>query len=254
MAAFRPAEVDELLARTGRRCCICGRLHSIQVHHIVPSEEGGSDEIDNAIPLCPNCHAAVHHGISSGSATRGYTVRELKHHRARAILGNQEASNDDRMEELIKILEFRAEVIERDLQKHYETEVKECLAKFLSLHSQHVAALRQRQYVLAHEILQKINNLSYSLETSEAGLHRRLGADYAMLGMEAYSKGALMCGYVAGDLRRKSKHYPGLKVLYWADPELPLAGCPPILGVPEDVAKRYFLLFFSPAILGPFPF
>jgi hypothetical protein len=28
----------------------------VQVHHIIPEEHGGPDTIDNAAPLCPNCH------------------------------------------------------------------------------------------------------------------------------------------------------------------------------------------------------
>lgn len=28
----------------------------MDVHHIVPEGKGGTDDIDNAAPLCPNCH------------------------------------------------------------------------------------------------------------------------------------------------------------------------------------------------------
>jgi len=83
--AFKQAEIDQLLADTGRRCCICGTLHGVQVHHIVPREDGGSDDIDNAISLCPNCHDEVHSGYASGRTTRAYTVNELKLHRKRTI-------------------------------------------------------------------------------------------------------------------------------------------------------------------------
>jgi len=37
------------------RCCRCQELGP-QVHHIIPTEFGGGDEVDNAAPLCPNCH------------------------------------------------------------------------------------------------------------------------------------------------------------------------------------------------------
>ena len=57
---FRPQDVEELLARTGRMCAICKGRHRVQVHHITPVSEGGADEIVNAIPLCPNCHDEVH--------------------------------------------------------------------------------------------------------------------------------------------------------------------------------------------------
>lgn len=87
---FKQSEVDKLLADTGRRCCICGILHNIQVHHIIPQEDGGSDEIDNAIPLCPNCHDHVHIKYSKGRTTRSYTPNELKLHRERTIRSVQE--------------------------------------------------------------------------------------------------------------------------------------------------------------------
>jgi len=81
--AFRKKEIDELLVKTGHVCCI-GRNRcpsSVSVHHIVPTSEGGTDDIDNAIPLCPNCHDAVHGSKASGRTTRAYTPKELKRHR-----------------------------------------------------------------------------------------------------------------------------------------------------------------------------
>jgi hypothetical protein len=83
--AFKTGEVEQLLADTGRRCCVCGKLHGIQVHHIVPKEKGGSDDIDNAITLCPNCHDEVHQLYIGGMVTRTYTYEELKLHRKRTI-------------------------------------------------------------------------------------------------------------------------------------------------------------------------
>lgn len=82
---FKPTEADKLLSDTGRRCCICGTLHKVQLHHIVPKEDGGADDIDNAIALCPNCHDEVHSRYSSGRTTRTYTANELKLHRQRTI-------------------------------------------------------------------------------------------------------------------------------------------------------------------------
>lgn len=38
-------------------CVACGtRNASIEVHHVDPKENGGSDEIENLVALCPNCH------------------------------------------------------------------------------------------------------------------------------------------------------------------------------------------------------
>ena len=89
---FQQAEVEELLAATGRRCCLCKKLHQVQVHHIVPKEQGGTDDIDNAIPLCPNCHDEVHGRQGPGRTTRSYSPEELKLHRQRAIQRAQQRS------------------------------------------------------------------------------------------------------------------------------------------------------------------
>jgi hypothetical protein len=82
---FNQKDAEKLLADTGRRCCICYSLHNVQLHHITPVEEGGTDNIDNAIPLCPNCHDEVHGRYASGRTTRTYTPNELKLHRQRTI-------------------------------------------------------------------------------------------------------------------------------------------------------------------------
>ena len=78
---FDKTEAAQLLADCGRRCCICGHLHRVQVHHIVPDD----DRIENGIPLCPPCHNEVHIDYSQGRTTRVYTPVELKMHRKRTI-------------------------------------------------------------------------------------------------------------------------------------------------------------------------
>lgn len=37
------------------RCCRCQSI-GVEIHHIIPQSEGGPDTIDNAAPLCANCH------------------------------------------------------------------------------------------------------------------------------------------------------------------------------------------------------
>lgn len=78
---FDKTETEQLLADCGRRCCICGKLHRVQVHHIIP----GDDNIENGIPLCPNCHDEAHTAYSPGRTTRAYSPAELKLHKKRTI-------------------------------------------------------------------------------------------------------------------------------------------------------------------------
>lgn len=37
------------------QCCLCHDL-GVEIHHIVPQGQDGSDEEENAAPLCPTCH------------------------------------------------------------------------------------------------------------------------------------------------------------------------------------------------------
>jgi hypothetical protein len=37
------------------RCCRCHQI-GVDIHHIIPQSQGGTDLIDNAAPLCQNCH------------------------------------------------------------------------------------------------------------------------------------------------------------------------------------------------------
>jgi 5-methylcytosine-specific restriction endonuclease McrA len=47
----------------GSACVICGFDHVVEVHHIIPRSQGGPDDLDNLVPLCPNHHAMAHMGL-----------------------------------------------------------------------------------------------------------------------------------------------------------------------------------------------
>ena len=53
--AFSEALKAQVRGRARFRCCRCHEI-GVEVHHIVPQAAGGSDEVDNAAPLCPSCH------------------------------------------------------------------------------------------------------------------------------------------------------------------------------------------------------
>jgi len=72
--------VDRMMVKCARRCCICRRFRptKLQVHHIVPRSQGGTDDDDNLIVTCISCHADVH---SQVPFTRRFSTEELKGHR-----------------------------------------------------------------------------------------------------------------------------------------------------------------------------
>ncbi|MFH0889036.1 MAG: HNH endonuclease signature motif containing protein [Planctomycetota bacterium] len=46
---------QEVKRKSAFRCCRCHEI-GIDVHHIIPESQEGSNDIDNAAPLCQNCH------------------------------------------------------------------------------------------------------------------------------------------------------------------------------------------------------
>ncbi len=44
-------------------------LPFLEVHHVIPLADGGSDVVSNAVALCPNCHRRCHHATDRENAT-----------------------------------------------------------------------------------------------------------------------------------------------------------------------------------------
>lgn len=63
---------DELyFERANRRCEYCGEeIDHFEVHHITPRSDGGQNDPDNLIVLCPNCHSKADRGSISKSRLR----------------------------------------------------------------------------------------------------------------------------------------------------------------------------------------
>ena len=74
---------ERALLACARRCCVCHRFKgvNIEVHHIVPAAKGGSDNWENAIPLCFDCHSAAGHYNADHSKGTKYSPEELRGHR-----------------------------------------------------------------------------------------------------------------------------------------------------------------------------
>lgn len=81
--AFSDKVKEDALVACGRHCCICRKFcgNNIEVHHIKPHAEGGSDSFENAIPLCFDCHAEVGQYNSNHPKGTKFTERELRRHR-----------------------------------------------------------------------------------------------------------------------------------------------------------------------------
>ena len=53
-----------LLTQTGYKCGNpnCRGIITLEIHHIIQVVDGGGNELENLLPLCPTCHALHHAG------------------------------------------------------------------------------------------------------------------------------------------------------------------------------------------------
>ena len=122
---FSQPEVEQLLAACHRRCCICHRFCGVKMEtdHIVPQAEQGSDAIENAIPVCFDCHAEIHSYNDQHPRGRKFRSNELRQHKAEwlricrqhpeVFASARRDSSVGPLQALIDELEFNLKVAER---------------------------------------------------------------------------------------------------------------------------------------------
>lgn len=55
---------EAILHRDNYSCQLCGKKHTLlEVHHIIWRSRGGSDDEDNLIMVCHDCHSKIHEGL-----------------------------------------------------------------------------------------------------------------------------------------------------------------------------------------------
>jgi 5-methylcytosine-specific restriction endonuclease McrA len=69
-ATIPPSVRREVLARDGHRCRTagCGSARFLDVHHVGPRVDGGTNDPDNLITLCAACHRMIHDRVDGGAA------------------------------------------------------------------------------------------------------------------------------------------------------------------------------------------
>lgn len=78
-------------------CCLCKAI-GVEVHHIIPQEEGGLDLEENAAPLCPSCHET--YGANPQKRKFIREARDLWYE----ICEKRYASDPDRLDEIKRLL------------------------------------------------------------------------------------------------------------------------------------------------------
>ncbi len=68
-STIAPSMRAAVLARDRHRCTRCGATRFLEIHHVVPRAEGGSNRADNLTTLCSRCHR-FHHTRNTKDARR----------------------------------------------------------------------------------------------------------------------------------------------------------------------------------------
>jgi hypothetical protein len=98
-------------------CSLCHAVY-VEVHHIVPESEGGSDTEDNAAPLCPSCHETY-----GGNPDKRKFIREARDFWYE-ICAKRFFGDADRLKQISELVERSA--TKQDVDKVIE-QVKEML-------------------------------------------------------------------------------------------------------------------------------
>lgn len=81
--SFSTSVRNEAFVKSARHCCAC-HLHkgrNLEIHHILPKEQGGQDTFENAIVLCFECHADAGHYFAGHPKGSKFSIQELIMHR-----------------------------------------------------------------------------------------------------------------------------------------------------------------------------
>ncbi|MFL5759200.1 MAG: HNH endonuclease [Thermomicrobiales bacterium] len=125
------------------RCCICQRPSvSLEAHHIVPQADGGSDDQDNAAPLCPTCHEE--YGANPEKRTAIRVQRDFWYE----ICKRRYAADPDKLDEIIRSTQAIKSLVETLMGTQSESdytvrdvqEIAEALKDYLYFTITHVLA------------------------------------------------------------------------------------------------------------------
>ena len=119
----------------------------------------------------------------------------------RIEISTYESKLRDNLDQLVAILDSRAQLILDSLSKHYHyASVQEYAEKFENLHLLHITALRKGNLIHAHEILKQINELSTKLENDEFWTRHEIETPNVSYKLNPYGfeYGRIITGYLSG--------------------------------------------------------
>lgn len=63
-----------IYARDNYACALCDDSRRLQIHHVIHRSQGGANQEQNLITLCPVCHAAAHGNIGYDDPIRTQAI------------------------------------------------------------------------------------------------------------------------------------------------------------------------------------
>jgi len=110
---------DQLLVEARHRCTICAEK-CFEIHHIIEQAEGGTDDYDNLIVLCPNCHQHRYH------RSEEFTRDQLRLYKQQ--LKEQSEVEKRVLQNLEEILQLLPAASPEDIEQRLKVELQEAAA------------------------------------------------------------------------------------------------------------------------------
>ncbi|MCR6651293.1 MAG: hypothetical protein NVV73_07280 [Cellvibrionaceae bacterium] len=106
-------------------------------------------------------------------------------------------------DDLVSVLNLRAENIIERLKSGNDKRSEEVLAAFMKLHERHIQLLKEGNLVAAHEVLVKIHRLSYDYETTDL----LSGLKSYLCSRTKYIRGAIINAYIVNQFKENTERY-----------------------------------------------
>jgi hypothetical protein len=192
--AITKAVRDLLLVEARHRCTICSEK-CFEIHHIIERAEGGSDQLDNLIVLCPNCHQHRYH--RSGEFTR----EQLRLYKQR--LKEQNEIERRVLQNLEEIRQNLATVPPEESERKLKAELQEA--------AELVSPERSKA---VHEGVEQTSRWLAERELLRGGARRAIEIEWEVCGEQEKSKyPEIRISWIDDSASRKAPDFPAAYVL-----------------------------------------
>jgi rubrerythrin len=155
------AEFSEAVKKKARRlaafkCCMCHVQPGDDIHHILPREAGGTNDIDNAAFLCAQCHR--NYGTRPEMRTR---IREVRDFWYEMVETRYSSANLDALERIERNMVTKADL----------SEFKDLVSRFMySLESGPLSSTQAAAMNVASTMINSMTaNTAYTTAVTSAG-------------------------------------------------------------------------------------